>query len=105
MRNAKTDEFPEHLTDFRRGETELVIVVTPYLVEPVSDREIRLPTDGYNSPSAAEQFLLNRRHNGESGGERPMPRAADPAPANPSVSLIDQTGEALAGGEQANGAD
>lgn len=86
-------------TEFSRGETELVIVVTPYLVQPVSDREIRLPTDGYNAASAADQFLLNRSHDGESGGSRPMPRAVEAAPNNPSVSLIDQDGEALAGGE------
>jgi len=84
-------------TEFRRGETELVIVVTPYLVQPVSDREIRLPTDGFNAPSAAEQFLLNREHNGVSGQLRPMPRAADEAPANPAIGLNDQNGEALAG--------
>ncbi len=85
-------------TEYRRGETELVIVVTPYLVEPVSDSEIHLPTDGYNAPSAAEQFLLNREHNGVSGASRPMPRAAEDAPANPSVSLIDQGGAELASG-------
>lgn len=83
-------------TEFRRGETELVIVVTPYLVEPVSDREIRLPTDGYASPNAAEQFFLNRDHAGQSGATRPMPRAADEAPADPAISLIEQTGESLA---------
>jgi pilus assembly protein CpaC len=86
-------------TDFRRGETELVIVVTPYLVEPVSDRDIALPTDGFANATAAEQFLLNRNHGGVSGAGRPVPRAADEAPANPSVSLIDQSGEVLAGGE------
>jgi len=85
-------------TEFRRGETELVIVVTPYLVEPVNDRDIRLPTDGFNAPSAAEQFLLNREHNGVSGAARPMPRAAEQAPANPQVSLEAQSGEALASG-------
>jgi pilus assembly protein CpaC len=85
-------------TEFRRGETELVIVVTPYLVEPVNDRDIRLPTDGFNAPSAAEQFLLNREHNGVSGATRPMPRAAEQAPANPQVSLETQSGEALASG-------
>ncbi|PWG74576.1 secretion system protein, partial [Enterococcus hirae] len=31
---------------FRKGETELVIVVTPYLVKPVNDSDIKLPTDG-----------------------------------------------------------
>lgn len=72
-------------TEFRRGETELVIVVTPYLVNPVSDNEIRLPTDGYQAPTAVEQFLLNRGHNGVTGGERPMPRAADQPGAAPEI--------------------
>lgn len=91
-------------TDFRRGETELVIVVTPYLVNPVNDRDIVLPTDGYENATAAEQFLLNRAHNGVNGASRPMPRAAQEGPADPSVSLIDQNGEALAGGERPGGA-
>lgn len=91
-------------TDFRRGETELVIVVTPYLVNPVNDRDIVLPTDGFENATAAEQFLLNRAHNGVSGATRPMPRAAQDGPADPSVSLIDQNGEALAGGERPDGA-
>jgi len=90
---------------FQRGETELVIVVTPYLVEPVDDRDIHLPTDGYNSPRAMEQFLLGRETAGESGGTRPMPRAANEAPANPEVSLTDQNGTALASGESPAGAD
>lgn len=30
---------------FRRNETELVIIVTPYIVQPVADRDIPLPTD------------------------------------------------------------
>ncbi|MCL6250975.1 type II and III secretion system protein family protein [Altererythrobacter sp. KTW20L] len=89
-------------TEFRRGETELVIIVTPYLVQPVNDRDIRLPTDGFNAPNAAEQFLLNREHNGVSGQLRPMPRAADEGPStNPAIGLIDQGGEALAGGAPA----
>ena len=60
---------------WRRNETELVIVVTPYLVQPVSDSEIKLPTDGYKSATDIDRLLLNRNSNGESGGERPMPRA------------------------------
>ncbi len=32
---------------FRRDETELVIIVTPYLVRPVSDQKIPLPTDPF----------------------------------------------------------
>ncbi|MFN6936615.1 MAG: type II and III secretion system protein family protein, partial [Tsuneonella sp.] len=37
-------------TSYRKGETELVIVVTPFLVNPVNERDIKLPTDGYNAP-------------------------------------------------------
>lgn len=44
-------------TDFRRNETELVIAVTPYLVDPLTGDEVRLPTDGYRHPSMMEQFF------------------------------------------------
>ena len=32
---------------FRREETELIIIVTPYLVRPISDQKIPLPTDPF----------------------------------------------------------
>ena len=79
-------------TEFRRGETELVIVVTPFLVQPVNDRDIMLPTDGYGVPGSAGQYLLGRETQGQTGGRRPMPRAADAAPAYPEVSANDQNG-------------
>jgi pilus assembly protein CpaC len=37
---------------FRRNETELVILVTPYLVNPVEDRMLALPTDRPNAPAS-----------------------------------------------------
>jgi len=83
-------------TNFQRGETELVIVVTPYLVQPINDRQIRLPTDGYAMPNAAEQFFLQRDSAGREGAVRPMPSAAGEAPANPEVSLLDQGSAAQA---------
>lgn len=86
-------------TSFQRGETELVIVVTPYLVEPISDRQIRLPTDGYSAPNAVEQFFLQRQSAGNAGDVRPMPTAAGDGAANPEIGLIDQNGTALANGE------
>lgn len=82
-------------TEFRRGQTELVIVVTPYLVRPVDDSEIVLPTDGFRSPTAIDQFLLNRDNEGISGDRRPMPSAESDAPP-PAVSLNDQNGPELA---------
>ena len=72
-------------TEFRRGQSELVIVVTPYLVNPVDDRDIKLPTDGFRAPTALEQFLGNLETNGESGAGRPMPSAAPNAATGPQV--------------------
>lgn len=77
-------------TDFRRGETELVIVVTPYLVRPVDDREIRLPTDGFATPSLAEQFFLNREAGTPPAAIRPMPQEA-PQPGVPETGSPPET--------------
>ncbi|NVJ68774.1 MAG: type II and III secretion system protein family protein [Alphaproteobacteria bacterium] len=46
---------------FRRDETELLIVVTPYVVRPVSDRQLVLPTDRYVAPSDMDRFLKGRQ--------------------------------------------
>ncbi len=59
--------------NFRRGDTELVIVVTPYLVRPVSSDQIVLPTDGFRNPTDMQRFLMNGIADGETGGSRPMP--------------------------------
>lgn len=62
---------------WRRNETELVIVVTPYLVKPVSESEIKLPTDGYNTPADLERILLNKTASNTNGNlERPVPTVA-----------------------------
>lgn len=65
--------------NYRRGETELVIVVTPYLVKPVTSSRIALPTDGYETTSDIERVFLNKT-SGASDGTRPLPRS-DTAPA------------------------
>jgi pilus assembly protein CpaC len=59
---------------FRRGETELVIVVTPYLVNPVSANEIKLPTDAFRDANDLQRLLLNQTSDGVTGGDRPKPR-------------------------------
>jgi pilus assembly protein CpaC len=62
-------------TSFRRQETELVIIVTPYLVRPVSGR-MATPVDGYRAPTDPERILLGQSYKGASG-----PAANAPAPA------------------------
>jgi len=43
-------------TQFQRGESELVILVTPYLVRP-SSGPLSAPTDGYTPPTDADLYL------------------------------------------------
>ncbi len=46
---------------FQRDETELVIMVTPYIVRPVDrENDVRLPTDGVEPASDLEQLLLGK---------------------------------------------
>jgi pilus assembly protein CpaC len=60
-------------TSFQKGETELVIIVTPYLVNPVDASEIKLPTDGFRSATALQQVLGHYESDGVTGGDRPKP--------------------------------
>ncbi len=76
-------------TEFRKGETELVIVVTPYLVKPVNANEIRLPTDGFNAASALESSLLFQQNKDGPIADRPVPTARDKDAPPPEVSRID----------------
>lgn len=46
-------------TEFQRGETELVILVTPYLVQPSSE-SLLAPTDTFGRPSEFELILTGK---------------------------------------------
>ncbi len=47
---------------FQRGESELVIVVTPYIVKPTdSPRDIALPTDGFRPATDLDRVLFGRQ--------------------------------------------
>jgi pilus assembly protein CpaC len=77
---------------FRKGETELVIVITPYLVKPVDGNDIRLPTDGYNSPDTLSQ--LGFKETVPQGGvpDRPGPTTSDRQSRGPQISQGQQPG-------------
>ena len=70
---------------FRRSETELVIVVTPYLVRPVNASQIALPTDGFRTSNDAERLLLGKQHDSRSNEMRPGPTMAPPRTATPGL--------------------
>lgn len=46
--------------EFVKGETELIIFVTPHFAKPVSRPAMRLPTDAFVEPSAIEFYLMGR---------------------------------------------
>lgn len=45
---------------FTRNETELVIIVTPYLVKPTARNELARPDDNFNAPSDGAGMFLGR---------------------------------------------
>jgi pilus assembly protein CpaC len=58
--------------DYQKHETELVVIVTPYLVRPVARQELARPLDGLGDPTDRKaNFLghINRIY----GGGRPAP--------------------------------
>lgn len=68
---------------WKRNETELMIVITPYLVRPVNANEIVLPTDGYQAPTDLGRVFLGKLGGGVQGGDRPKPAMAIPNAAPP----------------------
>lgn len=44
-------------TEFQRNETELVIAVTPYIVDPLKGSDVKLPTDDFRPSSQMEMFF------------------------------------------------
>jgi pilus assembly protein CpaC len=71
-------------THFKKGETELMIVVTPHLVAPIRPEQVRLPTDRVKDPNATETILTGEAYHPQ---ELPpvAPSAGAPAP-NPGQS-------------------
>jgi pilus assembly protein CpaC len=79
-------------TQYQKGETELVIVVTPYLVNPVDASAIKLPTDGYRAPNELQRLLGNQESDGVSGATRPVPSAAPEVRNAPAGAAADPDG-------------
>ena len=46
--------------DYQSGETELAIIVTPYLVKPTSPDQLQTPADGLEMASDFETDLLGK---------------------------------------------
>jgi pilus assembly protein CpaC len=70
---------------WKRNETELMIVITPYLVKPVNANEVVLPTDGYKAPTDLGRVFMGRLGEGTTGGERPKPSMAPTSTVAPAL--------------------
>jgi pilus assembly protein CpaC len=46
--------------DFEANETELVVIVTPYLVNSVNRADIKTPADGFKTPNDLDTILMGR---------------------------------------------
>ncbi|HEY3696292.1 type II and III secretion system protein family protein [Phenylobacterium sp.] len=46
--------------DYLEGETELVVIVTPYIVQPVNPKALQTPVDGFRVANDPETLLLGR---------------------------------------------
>jgi pilus assembly protein CpaC len=57
---------------FQREESELVIIVTPYIVRPMNRRVARLPNDGLQHPTDGDRFIVGgtAREVPETGGAK-----------------------------------
>ncbi len=69
---------------FQRQETELVIVITPYLVKPMQPNQVHLPTDGYQAPTDMQRWFLNQTFSGQNSNTRPAPKVLPSSPATDS---------------------
>jgi len=66
---------------FSKGETELLIVVTPHLAQPLKPGQVRLPTDRIGDPKASDVLM-----DGEGYHPKPLPpQPGARAPASPPV--------------------
>lgn len=86
---------------WRRNETELMIVITPYLVKPVSDSQIVLPTDGLHSTNDLERVIMGKVTENKGEKARPMPSIAPSVSNGPEMGSVSDAAPALSQKPQA----
>jgi len=86
---------------FQNGQSELVVVITPYIVRPNANTQLALPMDGLSAPTEIER-LVKMRYSNADPGARPMsgepvakrvepPSAAMAPPEGPAPALQETT--------------
>lgn len=74
-------------SSFQKGETELMIVVTPRLVAPLRPEQVRLPTDRIGDPQPADILL-----NGDGYRVKPLKPVPGSVPADAALTAPAQPG-------------
>jgi len=64
-------------TDFNRRETELVIIVTPYLVRPVSTAALSDPTAGFEIPDDYDRIIMGETRRQEQTSTQKAPQTSE----------------------------
>ena len=66
-------------TEFQKGETELLIVVTPRLVKPIRPDQVRLPTDRVADPDPAVTIMTGEAYDPVPAGQLAGPQVSNGA--------------------------
>ncbi|OTP79288.1 type II and III secretion system protein family protein [Caballeronia sordidicola] len=61
-------------SNYQNNKTELVIMVTPYLVEPTNPGQLRTPLESLVSPSNDVEYSLRRQQGDTTSSQGPQPR-------------------------------
>jgi len=72
--------------DFEQNETELVVIVSAYLVDPVGEKQLAKPTDGFVPPADVEADLLGHLNADSETGHGA--KGAKSATADPSGFIV-----------------
>jgi pilus assembly protein CpaC len=77
--------------DYLNQKSDLMILVAPYIVHAVSDKQLARPDDGYadsTDPSAVLLGRLNRIYGGPGAADGPTPYRGNPGPYRGTVGFI-----------------
>ena len=58
-------------SQFKNNQSELVVIITPYIVTPTGEQQMALPTDGISPPTEADR-LWSQRMNASDPSARPV---------------------------------
>ncbi|MEM9740367.1 MAG: type II and III secretion system protein family protein [Pseudomonadota bacterium] len=72
--------------DFTNDETELVIIITPYLVDSAGKQDLRTPADGFANPSDRDTLLFGRLNQMYSSGDARL----DPSTYRAPIGFIEE---------------